>query len=168
MACRELGQIGDQRSSLARSSSSPSRIWTKSVLSVTSGARRPQVNDTPGGRALLAVGVDMRHHIVPYLALTRLCDLVIHLILMGAQLLELRLGDGQPQLLLGLGQSNPETAPGAEFFLRGEVIQHLPAGVARTQRIFVGLIVGMGCSIVMGGCEAGRSRSTFMSYPALR
>ena len=69
-------------------------------------------------RALHSIGVDMAHHIMANLFLTRLCHIVVDILRVGLQLFDLLFADGKPQLPLGLRQGNPQTPPGLKFHIR--------------------------------------------------
>ena len=93
-----------------------------------------EVDDTLGLRALQTIGVDVAHDIVTHDLLPRLRVRIIHIVRMGLQLIDLLLGDIEPQLLLGLREGDPELSPGAEFlFLRKEVL-HLLARIPLGKR----------------------------------
>ena len=81
-------------------------------------------------RTLAAVCVYVGHDVVAYLFLTGLCHVVVDVVLMGLQFVDLLLGDGQSQLLLGFSQGDPQLSPGAEFLIRGKDVLHLLACVA--------------------------------------
>ena len=89
-----------------------------------------QVDDGHGLRALGAVGMDVRHHVMAQALLLGLGHIVVDIVLVGLQLIDLRLGHRQAQLHLRPGQGDPEPAPGGEFFVLREQIEHLRAGVA--------------------------------------
>ena len=88
------------------------------------------MDDPLGVRALQAVGVDVAHHVVAALLLPADGVLVVDVVGVGLQLGDLLVGDGQALPLLGLGQGDPEFAPGAELVVVGEDVLHLLAGVA--------------------------------------
>src|SRR5262249_37784405 len=81
-------------------------------------ARRAQVNDPAGGRAAVAVCVDVRHHVVPQLALVLRRPGEIDVVDGRAQLGDLFDRDVEPQLALGLGQRDPQLPPGGMNRLR--------------------------------------------------
>ena len=56
---------------------------------------------------------------------------------MGAHLVELRVGDGQAQLLLALGQRDPQPAPSRKLEVGGEDMLHLGRRVPGAQGIFI-------------------------------
>ena len=95
---------------------------------------RAEVNDALGGRTLYSVRIDVRHHVVPHLALARLGGRVIDVVRVRRKLRDLRVGDVKPERLLRLRQRDPQPPPGAEFkFLREDVL-HLVARVAGGER----------------------------------
>ena len=96
-----------------------------------------QVDDALGVRALLAVGVDVGHHVVAHFLFPGGGHVVVDIVRMRLQLSNLFVGDGQPQLLLGLGQRDPQPAPGAELIVGRKQILHLLAGIAGGKRGFV-------------------------------
>ena len=59
---------------------------------------------------------------------------------MGLHLVDLFLGDGQPQFLLGFREGDPQTPPGGVFVLGGPVEAHLRTGVAVGQRTFIRVV----------------------------
>ena len=71
---------------------------------------------------LEAVGVDMAHDIMADQLLPGLCLGVVDILRVGGQLVDLFLGDIQPQLPLRRGQGDPEPPPGAELVVLGEEI----------------------------------------------
>ena len=93
------------------------------------------MDDALGVGALQTVRIDVAHHIVTDQLFPRGGFLVVDVILVGFQLGNLLIGDGQALLLLGLGQCNPQTAPGTELVVVRESILHLvrsiPGGEGR-------------------------------------
>jgi len=98
---------------------------------------RAQVDDRPGVGTLVAVGVDVGHHVVAQLAFVAGRSLEVHVVHMGLQLVDLALGNRQAQLGLRLGQRNPEPPPRAELALRTPQRAHLRRGITANQRIVV-------------------------------
>jgi len=70
-----------------------------------------------GGGADFAVGVDVAHHVVAQLLLLGLGIGKVDIVQVRSQLVQLGLGDGQPEGALLGGQGEPEAAPGGELFL---------------------------------------------------
>ena len=93
-----------------------------------------QMNDALCLGALQAVGIDVAHHVMAYQLFPGDGVLVIDVILVGFQLGNLFVGDGQALLLLGLGQGNPQLAPGAELVVVREDILHLVRSIAGAER----------------------------------
>ena len=100
-------------------------------------ARGPQVDDRPGRGALVAVGIDVRHHVVPQLVLVLGGRGEVDVVDVGPQRGELLLGDRQPQLGLGLRQRDPQPPPRAVFALVAPQRGHLARRVAGDERILI-------------------------------
>ena len=75
------------------------------------------MQDAGGVGALLPIGIDMRHDIVPHFLFARGGDFVVDVQGKVTQRLELCFGDRKPQFLFGFRKGNPELAPGAELGL---------------------------------------------------
>jgi len=86
------------------------------VADITGGC--PEMDDAPGCGALVAVGVDMGHDIVPDPGLVTLGILVVDRFRVRFQLVDLFGADRKAQLALGFSQGDPELAPGFEFAVR--------------------------------------------------
>ena len=71
----------------------------------------------------------MGHYIMTDLFFAGFCHVIIDILCMGFQLIDLFLGNGQPQLFLSLCQCNPQFSPGLEFHILGENVLHLLAGI---------------------------------------
>ncbi len=138
---RQVLHHGDQLSPQERQGL-PHENQVRVVSHVAGGGA--QVDDALRRRALLAVGVDMAHHIVANHALPRLGHLEVDVLDMGAQLVELLVGDVQTQLLFGLRQSHPQLPPGGELVLLGEDALHLPAGVTGGEGALEDFVVAHG------------------------
>ena len=82
-------------------------------------------------KAHLAVGVDVRHHIVAHLALALLGHGVVNVGDVRFQLRDLPGGDGQSQLVLRAGERGPQTTPRLKAHIGGEQVQHIRRRVAR-------------------------------------
>ena len=93
-----------------------------------------QVDNGLGVGTLLAIGVDVAHHVVAHQLLPGFRHVVVDVVGMGLQLVDLLLGDRKAQLPLRLGQGDPELPPGAEFMVLREQILHLTAGIAGGER----------------------------------
>ena len=93
-----------------------------------------QMDDTLGLGALQTVGIDVAHDIVTHQLFAGDGILVVHVVLVGFQLGNLLIGDGKALLLLGLGQRDPQLAPGAELVVVREDILHLVRGIAGRER----------------------------------
>ena len=100
-------------------------------------ARRAEVDDRPGRRADVAVGVDVRHDVVAQTALVLRRLLVVDVVDVRAHFGDLFVGDGQAQRLLRLRQRDPEPTPGGELEIGGEDALHLTRGVPGAQGVFV-------------------------------
>ena len=94
-----------------------------------------QMDDALGVGALQAVGIDVAHHVMTDQLFPGGSLFVVDVVLVGFQLGDLLVGDVQALLLLGFGQGNPQTAPGAELVVIGKNILHLvrsiPGGEGR-------------------------------------
>ena len=99
--------------------------------------RGPEMDNCSGVGALVAVGVNVGHHVMPQPALVPLGCLEVDVVQVGPELLDLLPGDGQAQFGLGLGQGDPQPPPGAELPLRTPQPAHLRRGIAGNQRIVV-------------------------------
>ena len=88
-----------------------------------------QMDDARRLGALQAVGVHMAHHVVAAFLFPADSVVIVDVLGMGLQLGDLLVGDVNALLLLGLGQGNPQPAPGAELVVLGENELHLPAGI---------------------------------------
>ena len=66
------------------------------------------MDDTGSLGALLTIGVDMAHYVMADLFFPGLSHVVVDVLLMGPQFFQLFIGDGQPQFLLRLRQSDPQ------------------------------------------------------------
>ena len=100
---------------------------------------RAEVDDAFRGWRLETVGVDVRHHVVPDLALAALGVVVVDVVGVRLQLGDLRVGDRQPELLLRLGERNPELPPRPELEVGGEEVRHLLRGVPLGERVLCGV-----------------------------
>ncbi len=93
----------------------------------------------------VAVGVDVGHDVVPFVALVGVGCGEVDVIDLGAHLRQHRGSDArryavvgeQAELGLGLGQGDPELAPGGELAPRAPQLGHGRAGVAADQRVVV-------------------------------
>ena len=103
-------------------------------------ARGAEVDDARRFRALLSVGVNMAHHIVPYLSLTLFCHLVINIVLMALQLVDHFPGNHRlpvfrkAELHLRLGQGDPQPPPGLKLFILGKDVLHFLPRVTLRKR----------------------------------
>ena len=97
------------------------------------GGRRAEVEDALGGGGDVAERVEVRHDVVLRLALVPVggLELGVRRDEVGAQGVERGLGNREAELLLGLGEPEPEAAPGRELRPRREQGRHLRGRVAR-------------------------------------
>ena len=106
---------------------------------------RSQVED----RARLGAGVPPRvhvgHDVVPQLLLVPGCEAQVEGLQVLTQLRELLVADRQAELLLGLGQGQPQSAPGEELLLLAPQVAHRCAGVPGRERAGEGLGIAHGC-----------------------
>ena len=82
-----------------------------------------QVDDTGGRGSHLAVGIDMGHDIMAHQLLPLGGHGVVDVGDVGLQLPDLLLGDVQAQLVLGLGEGNPQLPPGLVAHILGEKVE---------------------------------------------
>src|SRR6185312_12224999 len=123
----------------------------------------PQVEDAPGSLVnpvrLLGVVAQVGHHVVPGTAF-ELGDAVQVGVSSGPlQSVDLLGGDGQPQILLAFGESDPQLPPGAEAVGGGEDPCHLRRGVTFVERV-LGRFGGHG-----GDCNSGAPPSYRVGAP---
>jgi hypothetical protein len=112
-----------------------------------------QVDDRGRLRGRVAERADVRHHIVTQLLLVTGRLLEVDVVEVTGHLVDLALFDVQAELLLGLGQFQPEPPPRAELLLGTEQLRHLGRGVSLDQRTGVdtdafahGIILSRLCS----------------------
>uniref|UniRef100_A0A1I8GNN2 BCL domain-containing protein n=2 Tax=Macrostomum lignano TaxID=282301 RepID=A0A1I8GNN2_9PLAT len=103
------------------------------AIYATYSGRGAQVDDGGGRGTLGGKGVHVRHDVVLPLPLLLGSQSQVEQVQAGAHLGQLPVSDGQTQLLLRLGQPQPQAAPGGEFFAVAKVGRHLGAGVASHQ-----------------------------------
>ena len=120
-------------------------------------ARRAEVDDAGRLRALLAVGIDVAHHVVAHEALTRFGDLIIDVVGMRLELVNLLLRDRQAQLHLALRQRDPQAAPCPELHIGREKIFHLLIGIAGGQWGFIGVSHGVDLPFCSGAARRARA-----------
>ena len=101
-----------------------------------------QMDDACCLGALLAVGVNVAHHIMAHQLLARNGDLVVDVVHMGFQLGHHFRGDiGLALLHLGPGQRHPQAAPGAELVVIREDVLHLIGSVAGGKRADIAIML---------------------------
>ena len=103
-------------------------------------ARRTEVDDACGLGRDLAEGINVCHNVMAHLLLALTGHIIVDIGDVRLHLVHLFLGDGQAERHLSLCQRYPQAAPGREFHVRGEVIQHLLRGIARRKRAFVHVV----------------------------
>ncbi len=103
------------------------------------GGRSPEVDDALGGGRDVGERVDVGHHVVLRVALVAVGggELLVGRDEMGAERVEGGVGDREPELLLRLGEPEPELPPRRELRARREEAGHLVRRVARGQRVLV-------------------------------
>ena len=101
--------------------------------------------------ALQAVGVDVAHHVMAHQFFARDGIFVVDVVLVRFQLGDLLVGDGKALLLLGLGQRDPQLAPGAELVVVREDILHLVRGVTGAERRDITVVLCHGISFLLPG-----------------
>src|SRR5258708_319504 len=99
------------------------------------------MNDPPRVGTLIAVDMDVGHHVVSQLALVALGGGEVDLVDMRAKLLDLVARDIQSQFGLSFGQPNPKLPPRAKLPLSPPQRAHLARSVAMGQRVFVNITV---------------------------
>ena len=122
------------------------------------------MDDACGLRAGVAERADVRHHVVAQPVLILGGTVKIDIVEMRAHFLKLLVRDGQPQLLLALGEREPETAERRKLPLRGEEMLHLLRGVARAEGIFVNVFHETHSTVT----DLARLRGLSMSHPLHR
>ena len=100
-------------------------------------ARRDEVDDGLCLRAGKPEGVDMRHDVVPDLTLARGGGGIVDVVKMRAHLVKLLVRYVETELLLALGEGEPESSPRGKLAVIGEYLLHLPPRVALAERIFI-------------------------------
>ena len=65
------------------------------------------MNDALSLGALLPIGIYMGHNIMAHFLFSRLCHLIIDIVLIGFQLVNLLLGNGKPQFFFRLRKGYP-------------------------------------------------------------
>jgi hypothetical protein len=98
------------------------------------------MNDRPRRWALIAVGVNVSHHVVAELPFVLVGGSKVDRVDMGPQLRNLRWRDRQAQLGLGLREPDPELTPQAMPALGAPQAGHLRRSVAGDQRIVVNVV----------------------------
>ena len=91
-------------------------------------------------RAARAVGQHVGHDVVPHLVLARRGVVIVDVRDVRAQLADLLIRDRQTELLLALGQRDPEPAPGGKFVVVGVNVLHRAPGVAGAQGVDVAVV----------------------------
>ena len=127
---REYGKIGNHLQQFAPEilKAVPVEHHIRVVGDVAAGSA--QVDDAGGGRRGLAVGIHMRHNVVPDFLLPGSGAGKINVRNVGFQLLHLGLGHGQSQGVLRLGKGHPQSAPGLNALLLGKQMEHILGGIA--------------------------------------
>ena len=105
------------------------------------GTGGTQVDNAARPRALRPISVYVRHDVVPQNFLLRLGDIVIDVLYVRPQLFDLRLAYVQPHLRFGLGERDPQAAPGLKLELGREEVAHVLARVTLHQGVYVPLII---------------------------
>src|SRR5262249_35040978 len=96
-------------------------------------------------RGDVAVGRDVGHDVVPLLALVTVGRGEVYVLNVSAQLVDLLLADegclavvaGHSQFAFGLGEGDPEAAPGGKLAFRPPQLGHVATGVASDERVVV-------------------------------
>ena len=98
------------------------------------------MDDAARVRADVAIGVNVRHDVVPHALLMPAGVVIVDVVDVLLHLIDLCLGDVQPQLFLGLGQRDPQPAPCGKFMIGRKEEKHFPAGIAAAQRRFIAVL----------------------------
>lgn len=99
--------------------------------------RCTEVNDWACIGALIAVSVDLGHHIVAEFPFVFVGNIEIESIAESFELFDLGLGDRQSELLLGFGEGDPEFSPESDAVFRAEQARHFAGSIAGDQGVFV-------------------------------
>ena len=110
----------DDRKKLAPNEPESLAHLQKISVVVHIAARRAEMDDARGLRAGVAERADVRHHVMAQPVLILGGAVKIDIVEMRTHFLKLLVGNGQTQLLLALGEREPETAERRELPLRGE------------------------------------------------
>ena len=133
----EVRQIGDDLEQLTAQIAQTVAIEDQVGVVRHIAARRAQMDDARCGRRRLAIGIDVRHHVVADLLLAPADAVVIDVVDVRFKLRNLIIRDRQAQRGFSPGQRDPQPAPGAIARVRGEQLQHVAGRIARGQGRFV-------------------------------
>ena len=97
----------------------------------------PQVNDGARERAAVPERVYVGHHVVPGRGLVGGRGVVVDVVDMLLHLVDLLGRDRKAKVFLAFGKGYPQLSPRAELEVGREDIQHLPAGIALEQGIYI-------------------------------
>ena len=112
---QDLGVVGDERRS------------------------RAEVNDRFGRGRLQAERIDVRHHVMPDLALATLGVFIVDVLRVHLHLRDLLLGDRKPKLFFSFGERDPEPSPRSEFEIGREEVRHFIRCVPIGERVRRGI-----------------------------
>ena len=126
-------------------------------------ARRAEVDDGLGLGAALAEGQHMRHNVVPYLVLMRGSGGIVNVVYMCAHLVELFIADIEPQLLLALGEREPQPAPCGKLVVVRKLALHLLVGIAAAEGVFVKFVHGISLYLCMSQAACAYARCGYGS-----
>lgn len=104
-------------------------------------ARRSEMDDRLGFRALIGISVDVGHHVMSQFFLVGGSRFKVDVVLRRFHLGNLRFGDRQPQFFFRFRQPNPQLSPEGNPTVATPKSGHFFAGITRNERIFVQLIV---------------------------
>ena len=124
VAVRELREVRQHPQQLAAQVFQPVAVEDQVGVVGHIAACRAEVDDACGARRGLAVGVDVRHHVMPHFLFALPHAVIVNVGDVALQLGHLRRGDGQAKLHLGPRQRGPELPPGLTARVRGEEPQH--------------------------------------------
>ena len=104
------------------------------------GARRTEVNELVRRGRDVAKGVHVGHDVMSKAPLVHGNALKVDVVEVGAHLVKRRIRNVHAELLLCLGQRQPEPAPKSMAHLRGPQLEHRPGGIALGERGRVAVI----------------------------
>ena len=126
---RKTGKVGDDLQQLSPEVLQAVPVENDVGVIGDIAAGGAQMDDTGGGGRGLAIGIHVGHHVVADFLFPCRGTGKVNVRDVGFQLLDLFLGDRQPQRMLGLGKRNPELPPGLNPLLLGKQVQHIVGSI---------------------------------------